>query len=83
MPRGDRTGPLGYGPRTGRGLGICGFPAGRATFAGRGFGVGRGVGFGRRFWPEDVSSKGTVQEEISLLEERLKELKSLLKEEVE
>lgn len=52
MPRGDRTGPLGYGPRTGRGLGICGFPAGRAAFAGRGFGVGRGVGFGRGFGPK-------------------------------
>lgn len=23
MPFGDRTGPLGYGPRTGRGLGFC------------------------------------------------------------
>lgn len=24
MPKFDRTGPLGYGPRTGRGLGPCG-----------------------------------------------------------
>jgi len=23
MPRGDRTGPLGYGPMTGRGAGYC------------------------------------------------------------
>jgi hypothetical protein len=26
MPRGDGTGPLGYGPRTGRGMGRCRFP---------------------------------------------------------
>lgn len=83
MPRGDRTGPLGYGPRSGRGLGICGFPAGRGAFAGRGFGVGRGIGFGRRFWTENTSSKGTIQEEISLLEEQLHELKSMLKDTVE
>jgi len=25
MPRGDGTGPLGYGPRTGRGMGGCPF----------------------------------------------------------
>ncbi len=64
MPWGDGTGPLGMGPRTGRGLGYCsgfeepGFvkPGGW----GRGFGWGRGRGwrcwgrgFGwgwRRFW---------------------------------
>ena len=28
MPRGDETGPMGYGPRTGRGMGYCvGYPA--------------------------------------------------------
>jgi len=53
MPSGDRTGPEGFGPRTGRGLGFCnsydspgytkGIPRG-----GRGFGRGRGRGFGRR-----------------------------------
>ena len=49
MPRGDRTGPGGMGPGTGRGMGFCsGFDA--PGFAhkgyGRGFGGGRG-GFGR------------------------------------
>jgi len=50
MPRGDRTGPEGHGPMTGRAAGFCagyqtaGFahPAG-----GRGMGWRRGGGFGR------------------------------------
>ena len=48
MPRGDRTGPDGYGPRTGRGLGFCngyGNP-GYMTPGGRGMGLGRGYGRG-------------------------------------
>lgn len=51
MPRGDGTGPAGYGPMTGRGGGYCtgcnvpGYFAGFGSF-GRGFG-GRG-GRGRR-----------------------------------
>ena len=50
MPGGDRTGPAGRGPRTGRGAGYCsGFDApGFANVGpGRGFGgVGWGVGWG-------------------------------------
>ena len=61
MPGGDRTGPLGAGPMSGRGAGYCaGYPvpgyanpyAGRGWF-GRGFGRGRGWfgrGRGRRHW---------------------------------
>lgn len=60
MPGGDRTGPWGAGPMTGRGAGFCagydvpgymnpaygrGFGRGRGW--GRGFGRGRGMGFGR------------------------------------
>lgn len=80
MPRGDRTGPMGYGPRSGRGLGICGFAAGRAAFVGRGFGRGisRGLSVGRRFWPRATQSKDTIENEISYLEERLNGLKTLL-----
>ncbi len=53
MPGGDRTGPMGLGPMTGRGAGFCGGYAapGFANFApGRGFwGWGRGGGgHGRR-----------------------------------
>ncbi|HHV19105.1 MAG TPA: DUF5320 domain-containing protein [Thermoanaerobacterales bacterium] len=47
MPRGDRTGPVGYGPMTGRGAGFCaGSPVpGYFSPMGRGF-RGRGRGFG-------------------------------------
>ncbi|RLD08216.1 MAG: hypothetical protein DRI44_10080 [Chlamydiae bacterium] len=59
MPRGDRTGPDGMGPMTGRGLGYCsgydspgytkGTPRGGAGYGGRFFGNGGGYGrgFGR------------------------------------
>ena len=49
MPGGDRKGPTGGGPKTGRGFGYCadndqpGFATGQP---GRGY--GRGFGFGRR-----------------------------------
>ncbi len=59
MPYGDRTGPNGLGPMTGRGAGFC---AGYNTpgyanpyggrFGGRagyGFGRGRGAGYGRGY----------------------------------
>ncbi len=44
MPGGDRTGPLGTGPMTGRGLGYCAGLAG--AFFGRRFGMGYGRGAG-------------------------------------
>lgn len=48
MPAGDRTGPRGLGPRTGRGLGYCSeFRAPGFMFPGPGLGFGRGFGFGR------------------------------------
>lgn len=60
MPRGDSTGPLGYGPMTGRGAGYCaGFPVpgylnppGYPRGLGRGGrrGWGPGYGLGRRCW---------------------------------
>ena len=61
MPGGDRTGPVGRGPMTGRAAGYCaGYPApGYANLGGpgyrRGFGLGRGLergywGRGRGFW---------------------------------
>jgi hypothetical protein len=61
MPRGDRTGPWGRGPMTGRSAGYCaGSPVpgcmnpvgegpGRGGGRGRGFGWGRDRGRGRRF----------------------------------
>jgi len=41
IPRGDKTGPEGKGPKTGRGLGNC-----NTTTSSKG--QGRGVGLGRR-----------------------------------
>ena len=60
MPRGDRTGPLGMGPMTGRAAGYCaGYPTpgymnpyggrGMGMAWGRGFGRGGGRGFGRGY----------------------------------
>jgi hypothetical protein len=52
MPRGDRTGPWGAGPMTGRAAGYCagysvpGFMNPTGGY-GRGWGRGRGRGFGR------------------------------------
>src|SRR6056297_238889 len=61
MPAGDRTGPAGAGPRTGRGLGYCsgynspgytkGVPRGGAGYGyGRGPGYGAGWGRGRGYY---------------------------------
>ena len=58
MPWGDRTGPMGYGPMTGRAAGYCagynmpGYAnpiGGRGLGWGRGFGRGFGRGWGRGF----------------------------------
>jgi len=53
MPKGNKTGPGGQGPKTGRAAGLCaGFAApgymnpSPGRFAGRGPGFGRGRGFG-------------------------------------
>jgi hypothetical protein len=51
MPRGDRTGPLGFGPMTGRAAGYCaGF--GMPGFVNPAPGLAMGARFGRggRFW---------------------------------
>jgi hypothetical protein len=59
MPGGDRTGPRGFGARTGRGLGYCagndvpgstydpGYGCGRGRGRGIAYGAGRGGGYGR------------------------------------
>lgn len=48
MPGGDRRGPMGQGPRTGRGQGYCsGYDEPGFTAGGYGMGMGRGRGFGR------------------------------------
>jgi hypothetical protein len=52
MPRGDRTGPMGMGPMTGRGAGYCAgydVPGYANPVPGRAFGPGRGGGRGHGF----------------------------------
>ena len=52
MPGGDRTGPWGAGPMTGRAAGFCAgydVPGYMNPAFGRGFGGGRGRGYGRGF----------------------------------
>jgi len=88
MPAQDGTGPLGQGPLTGRGLGLCntnaGIPLARRGF-GRGRGLGRGMGLGRFAGCPFVQNQVvlTAEEEQKILEaeqaeiqKRLKELKS-------
>ncbi len=61
MPFGDRTGPLGQGPMTGRGAGYCaGYETpGYANPGGFGFGFGRGFGrgYGRGFYGHGVAPR--------------------------
>jgi hypothetical protein len=52
MPAGDRTGPWGAGPRTGRGFGFCsGYDAPGYAYPAPGMGRGRGFGGGFGFGP--------------------------------
>jgi len=70
MPRFDATGPLGFGPGTGRGMGPCG----------TGMGCGRVCGFGR-FWGYNspYSARITKEEEVEMLNNETKTLEEGLK----
>lgn len=70
MPGFDRTGPTGRGPRTGRGMGLCG------GFFGRGFGMGGGFGFRRRCWAPWNYAEYPAVDERRFLEEELAAMKS-------
>ena len=87
MPYGDRTGPSGEGPMTGRRMGYCagynsagnarGYGYGRGR--GAGYGYGRGYGFRQEDWnvPPPVPQK-TVQssDEVSGLRSEIEGLKN-------
>jgi hypothetical protein len=69
MPLRNGTGPLGEGPRTGRGLGLCGKSLvrdERSRRLGRGFGMGRCFGRGR--------FAGAAVEPIALSKEEQKKI---------
>lgn len=91
MPRGDRTGPDGMGPRTGRGMGFCsGYDSpgyskcgfGGGGYGGRGF--GRGLGFGRGYgWraraPYDPYPRYNDVDDLQVLKEESRRLDEDLK----
>ena len=86
MPGGDRTGPLGDGPMTGRQLGYGagydspGYTKGPGGGFGRGF-RGRGRGF---FWsrpavaPEDMAGSLSRTDELGTIKAEVWELKNTL-----
>ncbi len=92
MPRGDRTGPEGLGPMTGRQLGYCagndrpGFME-TGGFGGRGFGRGfrfrhgrgRGMGYGYRYGARPVYPEDNPDvSEKTLIENEIRILKDQL-----
>jgi len=76
MPLGDRTGPTGQGPRTGRGAGNCAGQGGTGRFGGRGR---RGRGFGRGFGNLGYSpdqERSWLEAALQRITERLDALKN-------
>lgn len=67
MPRRDGTGPLGYGARSGKGMGFC-----RTGF---GYGQAGGRGYGHR-----VNSPALLAARKRMLEQELKTVETLLGE---
>lgn len=95
MPGGDRRGPVGRGPMTGRGLGYCssnlsdggyfrGYGRGMGYGNGRGRGRGRGPGFGvwRMDTSKPVSQEADIQrdESSSVIDELKDKIRSLEEE---
>ena len=59
MPAGDKSGPLGRGPKTGRSMGYCGGNPGPGfVYPGPDFGFGRGFGRGRGWGRGRGSGRG-------------------------
>ena len=97
IPRGNRTGPWGQGPRTGRGMGYCngystpgytkgpGIGWGRGYGGGRGWGRGGGWGRGRGPYPSAPMPVTPWPAEISPEDESkyLEETLNSLKQEIE
>ena len=92
MPRGDRTGPSGEGPNTGRGMGYCtgndhpgfmnaisnrGRGYGRGFHGGAGYGRGAGLGFRGGFGSYNPGNISDVSEK-TLIENEIRILKDQL-----
>ena len=84
MPGQDRTGPLGQGRLTGRGLGPCG--RGFIRRLGIKRGLGRGLGFRARTFLEEpiilteAEEKKILEAELKEIEDEKKEVEKRLKE---
>ncbi|NLX48796.1 MAG: DUF5320 domain-containing protein [Methanospirillum sp.] len=79
MPGFDQTGPAGYGPGTGRGLGPCGSGRayGRGMTRARGFRQGSGGGFGRGFcWYNIPAEPLSDEAQKELLEAELRRIEA-------
>lgn len=74
MPNGNRTGPRGDGPLTGRGLGACGTNSNIIRGFGNGLGNGRGLGGRFRNVVSSVFQQSTSKNEKQILEEELNEI---------
>lgn len=82
MPRRDGTGPMGAGPMTGRGLGLCTGANAVKYGAGLGLGLGLGLacrrGFGRGFGRGFAVNQNSSKTQKELLQEQKNVLKSRL-----
>lgn len=78
MPGQDRTGPLGQGSLTGRGLGLCG--NGRSQGFGCRRGFGRGFGFRRQITLTKDEEKKILESELGELNLEKQEIEKRLKE---
>lgn len=85
MPGGDRTGPVGAGPMTGRGAGFCGADA-RTAYGGQGFRRG-GRGWRNRFlatgqprWlrSDDLTAAAQPDREVTTLQNEARRLQEQL-----
>lgn len=71
MPRRDGTGPMGYGPYTGRGYGCCG-P--------KGFYRNQFSGYYRPGAYDAVTRKTALQEQLKFLEEQMEDIRQELQD---
>jgi hypothetical protein len=82
MPRQDKTGPMGVGPKTGRGIGHCEKNQGSALGLGRGYGRAMCGWFYQKYQAmpkgekEDLlkSEIEDLKQELNMVEGELKEL---------
>ena len=80
MPGQDGSGPRGFGPLTGRGLGPCGKGAGFGRCFGRGFGRGVGFRYSNPVELTEVEEKKILEAELKELEAEKKAIEGRLKE---